>query len=226
MTEQPNGFDLPRCLERVRQRDGMAARQLVEHMRPILLRTVRRHLARRDTVEDVLQDVFVKVFSRLDQYHGGAPFTHWVAKIALRTCFDRLRAQRCRPELRHADLHEDEVRRLMGTAIDAESPPAGETLASRDLLERLLAGLKADDRRVITWFYLERKNTADIGELTGWKVPFVKMRLFRARRKLQCALASLRGWDRPAGIRRPRPVRRRYRKSDVFPGLALEAQAA
>jgi RNA polymerase sigma factor (sigma-70 family) len=219
-------LDVPRCLERVRQRDPLAARELVAHVRPILLRTVRRHLPRRESVEDMLQEVFLKMFTRLDQYQGGAPFTHWLSKIALRTCFDRLRAQRSRPELRHADLREDEVRRLSEAVIDPQWQSAGETLAGRDLLDQLLAGLNDADRRVITWFYLERKNTADISGLTGWTIPFAKMRIFRARRKLQRALARLRGWDRPSGLRPRQRPRRRLRRRRVLLDVSLQVRAA
>ncbi len=97
-------FDLAGCLERVRARDQAAARELVEHLYPLVIRIVRSHLPRRVAEEDLAQDVFLKMFTRLAQYQGNVPFTHWVSRIAVTTCIDQLRAQKRRPEFRWADL--------------------------------------------------------------------------------------------------------------------------
>src|SRR5580698_7482263 len=103
------GFDMPACLERVRQRDEEAARLLFQHLHPLVLKIVRSHLPRRMSEEDLTQTVFMKVFANLDQYSARAPFEHWVSRIAVNTCIKALRAEKVRPELRHADLSEEEV---------------------------------------------------------------------------------------------------------------------
>ena len=59
-------FDLAGCLNRVRQRDQTAARELVDHLYPFVIRIVRAHLPRRVSEEDIAQDIFLKMFSRLD----------------------------------------------------------------------------------------------------------------------------------------------------------------
>src|SRR5256885_1471985 len=100
--------DAASVLEHLRRGDPAAARALVAQVQPMVIRIVRAHLPRRDAVEDLTQEVFIKMFSRLGQYRASAPFAHWVSQIARRTCFDHLRAQRCRPELRRADLSENE----------------------------------------------------------------------------------------------------------------------
>jgi len=102
--EQP--FDVPGCLNRVRQRDQAAARELVDHLYPLVIRIVRSHLPRRVPEEDLAQEVFMKMFTRLEQYQGAVPFPHWVSRIAVTTCIDHLRAQKRRPEFRMADLSE------------------------------------------------------------------------------------------------------------------------
>src|SRR6478735_8844518 len=102
-------FDFARCLDRVRQHDQAAARQLVEQLYPLVIRIVRSHRPRRVAEEDLAQDVFLKMFSRLDQYQGAVPFPHWVSRIAVTTCIDQLRAQKRRPEIRWAYLPEEQA---------------------------------------------------------------------------------------------------------------------
>ena len=95
-------FDFAGCLERVRARDQAASRQLVEQLYPQVIRIVRSHLPRRVAEEDLSQEIFLKMFTRLDQYQGAVPFPHWVSRIAVTTCIDQLRAQKRRPEFRWA----------------------------------------------------------------------------------------------------------------------------
>ena len=85
MPDDAPPFDLAGCLQRVRQRDQQAARELVEHLYPLVIRIVRAHLPRRVPEEDLAQEVFLKMFSRLDQYQGAVPFPHWVSRIAVTT---------------------------------------------------------------------------------------------------------------------------------------------
>ena len=183
------------CLARVQQGDQRAAAELVAAVRPLVLRIVRRRLPRRAAEEDLVQEVLIKMFSRLAQYHGGAPFTHWLSRIALRTCFDHLRAQRCRPELRRADLAEEINQRLDATLADLSHGHPGDRLGVREIVTRALAGLKPDDRRIVVLFHLADMSMAEISQTTGWDVEFVKMRLFRARGKLQRLVMNMPKWD-------------------------------
>ena len=178
-------FDLPGCLERVRRRDQAAARLLVEHLYPLVIRIVRSHLPRRVAEEDLAQDIFLKMFTRLEQYQGNVPFPHWVSRVAVTTCIDQLRAQKRRPEFRWADLSEKETEVLDNVLSDEREVLPGDALAARELVQKLLAQLKPDDRLVIQLLDLEQKTIAEISGLTGWNQTLVKVRAFRARRKLQ-----------------------------------------
>ncbi len=178
-------FDLAGCLDRVRKRDQVAARDLVEHLHPLVIRIVRAHLPRRVPEEDLAQEIFLKMFTRIDQYQGSVPFPHWVSRIAVTTCIDQLRAQKRRPELRWADLSERETDAL-DAAITGENDVApDDALAARELVQKLLDQLKPEDRLVIQSLDLEQKSIAEISALTGWNPTLVKVRAFRARRKLQ-----------------------------------------
>jgi RNA polymerase sigma-70 factor (ECF subfamily) len=183
-------FDLAGCLDRVRLRDQGAARELVEHLHPLVIRIVRAHLPRRVSEEDLTQDIFLKMFTRLAQYQGTVPFPHWVSRIAVTTCIDQLRAQKRRPEFRWADLSENEAQVLDSvTADDGVAPD--DAVATRELLSRLLGQLKPEDRMVVQLLDLEQKTIAEISVLTGWNPSLVKVRAFRARRKLQKLFAEL-----------------------------------
>ena len=178
-------FDLVGCLARVRARDQSAARALVDHLYPLVIRIIRAHLPRRVAEEDLAQDIFLKMFTRLEQYQGAVPFPHWVSRIAVTTCIDQLRAQKRRPEFRWADLSENEADVLDAVLTDDREVEAGDALAARELVHQLLGQLKPDDRMVIQLLDLEQKTIAEISALTGWNQSLVKVRAFRARRKLR-----------------------------------------
>ncbi len=178
-------FDLAGCLDRVRNRDQMAARELVEHLHPLVIRIVRAHLPRRMQEEDLAQEIFLKMFSRLSQYQGSVPFPHWVSRIAVTTCIDQLRAQKRRPEMRWADLSERETDVLDSVITNENDVAPDDALAARELVQMLLEQLKPEDRMVIQYLDLEQKSVAEISALTGWNATLVKVRAFRARRKLQ-----------------------------------------
>lgn len=182
--DDDQSFDLAGCLDRVRQRDQIAARELVEHLHPLVIRICRAHLPRRVAEEDLAQEVFLKMFTRLDQYQGTVPLEHWVSRIAVTTCIDHLRAQKRRPELRWADLSERESQ-VLDSVITGEDVAPDDAVAAKELVQKLLERLKPEDRMVIQMLDLEQRSVAEISAFTGWNQTLVKVRAFRARRKLQ-----------------------------------------
>src|SRR5437773_7887946 len=90
-----DNFDVAECLDRWRKQDEEAARLLVPHLYPLVLKVVRTHLPRRVSEDDLAQKIFMKLFQRLEQYQPrqSIPFEHWVSRIAVNTCLDALRAQ-------------------------------------------------------------------------------------------------------------------------------------
>lgn len=180
-------FDSGRCLERVRLHDQDAAAALVEALYPQVIRIVRNHWAKQSDEEDLAQEIFLKLFSRLDQYEAraGIPLEHWVSRLAVRTCLDALRAKGRRPEVRIGDLSEEQQAWLDYLAADESAPPDSAAGSARELVGKLLAKLSPEDRLVITLLDLEEKSVKEISELTGWGQSLVKVRAFRARRKLR-----------------------------------------
>ena len=181
----PTAFDLAGCLQRVRQRDQSAARELVDELYPLVIRIVRAHLPRHVAEEDLSQEIFMKMFTRLEQYQGAVPFSHWVSRIAVTTCIDHLRAQKRRPEFRWADLSEHEAEVLDAVLTNESDQAPDDALAARELVNKLLGQLNPADRLVLQLLDLEQKTVAEIRALTGWNSSLNKVRAFRARRKLQ-----------------------------------------
>jgi RNA polymerase sigma-70 factor (ECF subfamily) len=180
-------FDLAECLQRVRRQDQDAARALVEALYPMVIRIVRGHLPEPSCEEDLAQEIFLKLFARLEQYEAraGVPFEHWVSRLAVRTCLDALRAKGRRPEVRWSDLGDGQKAWLEFMVADQGPAPDAAPGLARELLEKLLSQLPPADRLVITLLDLEEKSVKEITRLTGWSGTLVKVRAFRARRKLR-----------------------------------------
>jgi RNA polymerase sigma-70 factor (ECF subfamily) len=179
------GFDTPACLERVLRQDEEAARLLFHHLYPLVIKVVRSHLPKRMSEEDLTQTVFMKVFANLGQYSGRAPLEHWVSRIAVNTCIKALRAERVRPEIRWADLSDDETNVLDWLASTSEDLQPDRNFASRDLVEKLLGQLKPKDRLVINLMNMEGRSIEEVSQITGWNHTVIKVRAFRARAKLR-----------------------------------------
>jgi len=189
-------FDLAGCLARVRASEQLAARELVEHLHPMVIRIVRARLPRRVAEEDLTQEIFLKMFTRIAQYQGNVPFPHWVSRIAVTTCIDHLRAQKRRPEFRWADLSENEADVLDAVLTSENEVGAGDALAAHELVHKLLDQLKPEDRMVLQLLDLEQKTLAEVSEITGWNITLIKVRAFRARRKLQKLFVELKKKER------------------------------
>jgi RNA polymerase sigma-70 factor (ECF subfamily) len=190
VTDEPV-LDVPACVARVRAGDEDAARALMRHLHPLVQKIIRAHLPRRTSEEDLMQSVFVRVFTKLDQFSGKVPLEHWVARVAVNTCFNQLDRERVRPELRWADLSEEEEEVLKNLAHDEADVDATGGLAAREIVGKMLARLSPADRLVITLLHLEGRTLEEVRQTTGWSTTLVKVRAFRARQKMKKHLASL-----------------------------------
>ena len=191
--DPPLSVDWPSAVARVLAGDQQAASEMVEFLYLHVMRIVRSHLPRAVDEEDISQEVFMKMFSRMETWRGDQPFPHWVARIAVNTCYDRLRRQKTRPEVRFADLNKEEAAFLENTFTGGE---AAETAAPADsdgteIVEKLLATLNATEQTVLRLLDMEQKSVQEITELTGWGASKVKVTAMRARRKLNETLKRL-----------------------------------
>jgi len=155
---------------------------------------VRNHLPVTEDEEDLCQEVFMKMFSRLAQFRAEQPFDHWVARIAVNTCLDKLRRQKARRVRSFSDFSSDEAECLQDaiTAREfADTAPTNSPSATLEVLEKLLATLKPAEQLVVRLLDLEERSVADICQQTGWGASRVKVTAFRARRKLAATFKEL-----------------------------------
>jgi RNA polymerase sigma-70 factor (ECF subfamily) len=170
--------------------DAAAFEPLVRRYQARVFATVRRHARQESEVEDLVQQVFVKAFQKLDSFRAQAPFEHWLMRLTVRTCYDALRAHRRNRELPLADLTDSQAQWLERLA-SGPSDDAHDPAAARQLVARLLEQLSPSARLVITLLELEERSVKEIAALTGWSVPLVKVRAFRARGEMRRALKRL-----------------------------------
>ena len=168
-----------------------AARELVRRLYPLVAKIVRAHRPRRTSEEDLSQMIFIKLFQKLSQFSGKVPLEHWVSRIAVNTCLNQIAAEKVRPELRHADLSEEEQAVVQNLAASSEELGPDRRFASRQLVEHLLDLLKPAERLVIDLLYLQQRSVEEIRQLTGWSASLIKVRAFRARRKMKDQLDKI-----------------------------------
>src|SRR5256714_9187396 len=131
------------------QHDNDAARALVRQLYPLVAKIVRAYRPRRTAEEDLCQMIFIRVFQKLSQFSGKVPLEHWVSRIAVNTCLSQIESERVRPELRNADLSEEEHAIVENLATSSEELAPDRQFASRQLVEHLLQMLKPVERLVI-----------------------------------------------------------------------------
>lgn len=132
---------------------------------------------------ELVQDVFVEAFRSLKNFEGKAPLLHWLRRIATRVGYRHWKRTAREREKRET------LEQLRHEIMVVSQPQTPEQ--SAELLHRVLAELKPRDRLVLTMHYLEGRSTAEIAEWTGWSRAAVKVRAFRARKKLKQMLEKL-----------------------------------
>jgi RNA polymerase sigma-70 factor (ECF subfamily) len=119
------------------------------------------------------------------------PLEHWVSRIAVNTCLSQIEAERVRPELRHADLSEEQQAVVENLATSSDELAPDRQLASRQLVEHLLQLLKPVERLIIDLLYLQGRSVEEIHKITGLGTAAIKVRAFRARQKMKTQLSKL-----------------------------------
>jgi RNA polymerase sigma-70 factor, ECF subfamily len=142
-------------------------------------------LRRREDVEDVAQQVFLKAFVSLKRFDQRSAFSTWLYKISVNECWDYLRKKKVRPLIYESDLSEEQVSRLDGIVSQNRAPEAPSDRAeARDLLERILEKLSEQDRQLLFLKEVEGFSVEELAEILDLNVNTVKVRLFRARGRI------------------------------------------
>ena len=142
-------------------------------------------LRRREDVEDIAQQVFVKAYFSLKRFDQRAAFSTWLYKITVNECWDLLRKKKVRPLVYESDLSEEQARQVI-TAGDKENPgpDASEKMEARERVEQLLEGLDERDRLMLILKEVDGFSIEEIAEVLNLNGNTVKVRLFRARRRV------------------------------------------
>jgi RNA polymerase sigma-70 factor (ECF subfamily) len=170
--------------------DPASFEPLIQKYSPRVFATARRYARLEREIEDIAQEVWIKAFQKLGSFRGDAPFEHWLMKMAVRTCYDFLRAHQRNRESAFSEISEPENDWLerFATAPESVSEHAD---AAKQLVGRVLAEMSPAGRLIITLLEIEDRSVKEISELTGWSVPLVKVRAFRARAEMRKILARL-----------------------------------
>lgn len=159
---------------------------LAASYRPRIWATASRFARSRPELEDLVQDLLVKLWRGLPGYRSDAPFEHWVMTVTVRGCYDFLRSNRRR---RESETLVDPIERR------EDHDPRDERARSRreawETVRLLLDRLEAKDRLVITLLDLEERGVRETAALTGWSEANVKVRAHRARKKMRECLQEL-----------------------------------
>jgi RNA polymerase sigma-70 factor (ECF subfamily) len=170
--------------------DAASFEPLVEKYSPRVFATARRYARRESEVEDIVQEVWIKAFQKLAGFRGDAPFEHWLMRLAVHTCYDFLRRHQRNRESAFSELTEPETDWLDRFVTQPESASENAE-AARQLVERILEQLSPPARLIITLLEIEDRSVKEISRLTGWSVPLVKVRAFRARAEMRKLVAKI-----------------------------------
>lgn len=183
-------------LDNVREGQEAAWAELIELLTPLVYKVIRNQVRTHSDHDDLAQEVFTKIFLKLDQYQAKQPFLHWVSRITINTCYDWLRRKKVRPLVSYSDLGETQADILEKTLAGEGLEQKESIEAMRTLLDRLISTLKPQEQIVIRLLDLEEKSVQDISDLTGWGASKIKVTAMRARRKLAEQMKKLEG-DHP-----------------------------
>ena len=144
-------------------------------------------------MEEAAQEVFLKAYTQLGSFEGRGSLEGWLTRIATNTCLNMVRSSKRRPELTVSDLTDDEQSWMdqQSTGDGVQQASVENSLVAADLADRLLAVLPPEDQQALLMIDGEDASIKEVAEATGWSESKVKVRAFRARKKLREAMEKL-----------------------------------
>ena len=133
----------------------------------------------------------MKAYTQLGSFEGRGSLEGWLTRIATNTCLNILRGAKRRPELTVSDLSEEEDQWLEQQMAASEQPSVENNLVAADLADRLLSVLSPEDQQALLMIDGEQASIKEVAEATGWSESKVKVRAFRARKKIREAMERL-----------------------------------
>lgn len=166
--------------------DEAAFENLFDRYKRLVASIAARYFRRPEQIEEIIQISFARAFFQLKYFRGGQDFSFagWIGKISTNACIDALRLQKRKPENLLCELSEPETEMLFREA-SSNGKTEENLLIERDLAEKLLSHLKAEDRAILQMLEAEEMSVSEVSQITGWSNSKIKVRAFRARRALR-----------------------------------------
>jgi RNA polymerase sigma-70 factor (ECF subfamily) len=174
-------------IEKARAGDSSAFNQMVLAYRKRILGTISRLIGRPEDVEDVAQEVFVRLYYSLDQLRTAEVFEPWLYRLTVNASYDYLRRIRRRGESRMADLSEQQVMMADSAAGGKKQAEEQEKVRTRELVDALFRHVSEEDRLLLTLKEVEGLSLKELEQIYGVNENALKVRLFRARQRVQKA---------------------------------------
>jgi RNA polymerase sigma-70 factor (ECF subfamily) len=193
MKEAGTVVDDRELVRRAQREDKDAFEELIRRHQNRVFAVAGGILRRREDVEDIAQQVFVKAYFSLKRFDQRAAFSTWLYKITVNECWDLLRKKKVRPLVYESDLSEEQARQVSGSELAQNpGPDISERIEAREEVERLLEGLDERDRLMLVLKEVQGFSIEEIAEVLELNANTVKVRLFRARRRI-IVMAKKRG---------------------------------
>ncbi|MEO7144426.1 MAG: sigma-70 family RNA polymerase sigma factor [Bryobacteraceae bacterium] len=179
-------------IQRARGGEDAAFNQVVQAYRKRILGTIARLIGRPEDVEDVGQEVFLRLYFSLDQLRTPEVFEPWLYRLTVNAAYDYLRRQRRRHESRMSDLSEQQVLMADAAAGGRVRDEEQRQTQTRELVQSLLSTVSEEDRILLTLKEVEGLSLKELEAIYEVKENALKVRLFRARQRVLKAYASSR----------------------------------
>ena len=166
-------------------------REIVETHSARVFKIASRHVPT-DQVEEVAHEIFIRAFRSLPKFNFKSPFEHWLSALSVRACYDywRVRGRRRERSISELSVAEQRVVESALQNTEVESPTESDPSQDAELLAIALGILNAQERMVVTLIHLEGLSVREAAAKLGWSSANVKVRAFRARRKMQAQLGK------------------------------------
>jgi len=173
--------------------DEYAFTEIVRRYTPRVFLFVSKFFHRQSIIEEVAQEVFLRIFTQLKTFANRGSFEGWLTRITVNTCINQLRESKRETELTFSALTQQEAewieRKLDNFATNHSSEE--DKIIALNLVNRVLKTMSAEDRIVLTLIDAEGRSIREVAELTGWKESKVKIQAFRARRRMRQAIEKI-----------------------------------
>jgi RNA polymerase sigma-70 factor (ECF subfamily) len=181
----------PDVIARAQTGEVDAFNQVVRAYRKRILGTIYRLIGRGEDVEDVAQDVFVRLYYSLDQLRAVEVFEPWLYRLTTNAAYDYLRRRRRNGDVRMADLSEEQMVAADAAESGRRSADEAAALETRETVETLFGEISEEDRILLTLKEVQGLSLRELSQVYGVNENALKVRLFRARKRALKAFEKL-----------------------------------